>query len=223
MRMVRRRSGFSALAIALSLTAFSGSYAKASTLITYSTSGTIDSTGVAGAPVISFVSLTANDFTASSFFSLGSFQVAPLQAGQTTSYTHTPFHITLVVDQVNGAAPSPNETPIVLTGYLDGKITGADKSTVTARFDPISNNAKYDPVAMGISFKTGQYQNTLTIPGLKLTIVPSTTNSGLTTAEAELKTALITKPIPEPTTVALFLTTIAGLGLRKRLRAARLA
>ncbi|MHC5540230.1 PEP-CTERM sorting domain-containing protein [Singulisphaera rosea] len=208
MRMVRRKSGLSTLVIAMGLTFAAGSDASASTLIQYSTSGSIDSSGVSGTPVISFGSIDSATFTPTSYFSLGNFQVASLQPGQTTTYTHTPFKITLVVDQVNGVTPDPNQSPIVLTGYLDGKITGGDKSSVQATFDPIGS----------IQFQTGNYQNTLTIPDLKVTLVPSTTNGGRTTAEARISTISTVKPVPEPTTAALFLTTLAGLGMRGRLR-----
>ena len=51
----------------------------------YSTSGQIGSTGVDGDPVISFTSTTNASYTASSFFSLGEFQMAPLPTGQTTT------------------------------------------------------------------------------------------------------------------------------------------
>jgi hypothetical protein len=54
-----------------------------------------------------------------------------------------------------------------------------------------------------------------------LSLVPSTTNDGQTSAQASLMTTFNGTPIPEPTSIALFLTTIAGLGIRHRLRARR--
>ncbi|WP_422930962.1 PEP-CTERM sorting domain-containing protein [Singulisphaera sp. PoT] len=199
--------------ILLTFTALNSHATQASTLIQYTTSGTIESTGITGTPIISFVSLDQNQFSSASYFSLGNFDVAPLPAGQSTTYDDTPFHITLVVNQVEGEAPSPNQTPIVLNGHLNGKITGGTQSSVQATFDPIGS----------VQFQTGPYKNTLTLPGLKFTLVPSTTNNGLTTAEAHLTTTPTEKPVPEPTSIAMFLTTIAGLGLRQRLRSRRAA
>ncbi len=213
MYAVRRRSALSTFVILLGLTALDSQSVKASTLIQYSTSGTIDSSGITGVPDISFVSLSQNQFSSASFFSLGNFDVAPLPEGQSTTYNNTPFHITLVVNQIQGLVPDPNQTPIVLNGYLNGTITGSKQSSVQATFDPIGN----------IQFQAGPYENTLTIPDLKLTLVPSTTNGGLTTAEAHLRSFPTGAPVPEPTSVAMFLTALAGLGIRHRLRTLRAA
>ncbi|WP_406700426.1 PEP-CTERM sorting domain-containing protein [Singulisphaera sp. Ch08] len=205
MRMVRRWSGVSKLALALSLTFLAGANVSASTLVTYSTSGTVESSGVSGSGVISFKSLTDASFDSPSFFSLGDFQVAALPTGDSTTYTNTPFSITLIANEVDGSVPVPNGTPIVISGVLNGKISGANQSTVRATFNPVGE----------IPFLTGEFANVLTLPVTDIFLVPSTTNQGVTTAEAHLRTV----PVPEPTTIALFLTTFAGLGLRRRLRA----
>jgi hypothetical protein len=220
MKTTRGWAGLRAAAVALGLIAFGASGARASALMNYSTSGSIDpTTGVSGSPVISFNSVLENSFFSPSAFSLGEFQVAKLPDGQTTKYTDTPFKITFLANTVNGVAPSPNETPIVVTGTLNGSVTGANQSNVTAKFDPITNP----------DFHTGAFANTLSITNSPLSLVPSTTNSGQTSAQAFLTTGNAPTPtpagqdnqVPEPTSVALFLTAIGGLGLRHRLRAAR--
>jgi hypothetical protein len=198
------------LVIALGLAAWTASEASADTIINYSTSGTVESTGVVGDPVISFNSVKSASFNAPSAFSLGEFQVAGLQPGSTTTYTNTPFEITYLTNQVNGAAPSPNETPIQIHGLLNGTITGDNQSNVTATFDASSIP----------QFQTGLYANTLTVLNSPLSLVPNSAG-GLTTAQAQIVTTSNASPIPEPTTIALFLTTLAGLGLRHRLRARR--
>ena len=54
-----------------------------------------------------------------------------------------------------------------------------------------------------------------------MSIVPSTTNMGMSTVQAMLTTTVTpVTAAPEPSTVVLFAATIAGLGLRHRLRRA---
>ncbi len=217
MIMTRGWAGLRTAAIALGLIAFGTSGAQASALMNYSTSGQINSTGVTGSPVISFDSVQNNSFTSPSDFSLGQFVVAKLPEGQTATYTNTPFSITFLANTVNGQAPSPNESPIVVTGQLNGSVSGAGQSNVEAKFDPIK----------GSKFLTGSLSNTLSIPNSPLSLVPSTTNAGQTSAQAFLTNSETpggggtTNQVPEPTSVALFLTVLGGIGLRQRLRASR--
>jgi hypothetical protein len=218
-----RRAGLRAAVIALGLLAGGASGVHANPIVEYSTSGQIDpKTGVTGTPVISYNSIANNTFNSPSSFSLGAFQVAAPTVGQETTYTNTPFNISYLVKTVDGSAPVPNETPIKLTGVLNGTISGANESSVVAKFDPVSNP----------NFLTGNYKNTLSIFDSPLSLVPSTTNSGQTTAQAFLTTAAANPPpgggngggnnnVPEPTSVALFLTTLGGLGLRQRLRGSK--
>jgi hypothetical protein len=181
--------------------------AQANPVVNYSTSGTIDSTGVSGTPVINFNSILNSSFDSPSSFSLGDFQVAALPDGQTTSYTNTPFHITYLVNTVDGNKANPNQTPIQVSGVLNGQITGGNQSDVHATYDPITNS----------NFLTGSYNNTISITDNPLTLVPSTTNSGQTSAQAYLQAAA-TMNTPEPSTIALFLTALAGLGVHRARR-----
>jgi hypothetical protein len=179
----------------------------------YSTSGTIDSTGVSGTPVISFNSVQNGSFTAPSSFSLGEFQVAALPTGSSTTYTNTPFHITYLTNKVDGAVPSTNSTPITISGVLNGTITKGSQSDVVATFTPTSLPA----------FQTGNFSDTLNILDSPLSLVPSSTNNGLTTAQAQMIVQSVNPPAAaaEPTSVAIFLTALAGLGLRRTVRVAR--
>jgi hypothetical protein len=202
---IRQWTGLSCTVMVLGLIA-PATVAQASPLVNYSTSGTIDSDGITGTPVISFNSVVSSSFASPSSFSLGDFQVAPLPDGQTATYTNTPFHITLLVNSVDGTEPDPNETPIQVSGVLNGTVTGGNQSHVVATFDPITNP----------DFLTGIFSNTLSITDSPLTLVPSTTNMGQTSAQAFLTST--PAPIPEPTTIALFLTAMAGLGVQRARR-----
>src|SRR4051812_48431544 len=144
-----------------------GMRAQASPVVNYSTSGTIDSAGVAGTPGINFNSVLNSAFESPSSFGLGDFQGAALPDKQTTTYSNTPFHITYLVNTVSGSKPDPNETPIQVSGVLNGQVTGGNQSHVVAKFDPINK----------ADFKTGSYSNTLSITDNPLTLVPSTTNN----------------------------------------------
>lgn len=214
MRMTRGWTGLRTSVVALAIAAGAG-VAHAGTTSTantsvqsqleYSTAGAIGTTGVSGPNVISFNSVPAGSFSSPSNFSLGDFTVAALPAGQSTTYTNTPFRLTYLATKVDGQAPVPNQTPIQLTGVLNGTITGAGQSSVVATFD----------ATQPMMFQTGGMLNTLTVSDPTLHLVPSLTNGGLTTAQSQI--TVQEAPIPEPTSVALFLTALAGAGLRRRL------
>ncbi len=172
----------------------------------YRTSGAVGTTGITGPNIISFVPETSGAFMAPSSFSLGTFVVGNQPAGMTTTYNNTPFSITFDTLKVNGAQPTVNESPITITGVLNGSINGPSQSDVVATFNPISQP----------SFRTGSYLSTLNVVDQSLSLVPSTTNFGRTTAQAQL--VVSASPIPEPTTITLFVTTLIGLGMRRRFR-----
>lgn len=206
------RAWMTGMAVLLGL----GSMAQASTspsqsakvLMSYATSGTIDSSGVSGTPVISFNSVPTGQFTTPSSFSLGEFMVAALPDGVTTSYTNTPFSITYLANSVNGQAVDNTTTPIVLTGKINGSVTGASQSDLMVSFDqtPIPD------------FQTNGYTNTLVNLDTNLTLVPSTTNGGRTTAQSIMVVSPV--PVPEPTSIIVFGLGAAGLIWQRRRRSA---
>lgn len=208
-------SRLAATALAIGLVAGFGLQAQAASMLVtseveYSTSGNVISTsGVQGSNVISFNSVAGGSFLSPSSFSLGEFLVASLPVGVSTTYVDTPFEINLFAEKINGVELDSNDTPIKLTGMLNGTMSGPNQSSVVATFDPL-------PAA---EFRTGDFLNTLTLSGSVL-LVPSSNNGGRTTAQGQIQSRFApTTPVPEPATVTIFLAAVAGLGLRRRLRA----
>jgi len=215
-KRMRKTNGWTALrtaAIALGLCTWAANAVEAapvksaSTFIDYSTTGSVSLTGVTGKNVVSF-KVAGGAFTAPSTFSLGEFLVNGLAEGESTTYDNTPFSITYLTQMVDHGAPTPNETPITLTGVLNGTFTGPSQSNVVATFDPTTQSL----------FRTGPFLNALSILGNTVSLVPSTTNGGRTTVQGQI--IVSAAPIPEPASIAVFaLASAAGLIFRRRIRA----
>jgi hypothetical protein len=219
MRMTQGWTGLRTAVIALGLFACASTGAKADSILGYGTAGSIDASssndGVTGANVISFIPIKSAEVDASSNISLGYFQVAGQAAGQSTTYSNTPFSITYVPGTIDANAVS---STISITGVLNGTVTGDNYSTVVATFNPLTKG----------SFQAVDGSNmvtsTLSIPQGSQLLVPSLTGAGETTVEGLIKTTGVPineTPAPEPSTIALFLSTVAGLGLRKYVLARR--
>lgn len=204
-----RRRLLGTLLFTLAISGMISATARAGAIV-YNTSGLIGSSGVTGTNVISFVPVSANSFTAPSTLSLGTFVVAALPTGQTTTYNHTPFAVSFGITTVNGVNVAANPPLLTVTGFLNGLLSGSNRSTVIAVFDPIANpNIKVGP----------DFFVNLSLPSPQRTLVPSTTSGGQSTAEGFVT---LFHETPEPTAIALFIVAGAGLGLvRLRRRAGR--
>lgn len=227
MRRIRGWTGLMGSVVALGLVAALAGGAQAAPMMTYDTIGsTIGSSTVADPGAVSYVPVSGASFLAPSALSLGAFQIKPVADGQTVTYNNVPFTITLNSTMVGGAAPNPNTTPVSITGTLNGTVNGPSQTNIVATFNqpaPITNpdgTVNKDP---GYQFVTGLYSNTLHVADNPLHLVPSTTNGGSTSVQALLTNSVVTAPVPEPSTLLLFAATVAGLGLRRQIRRARLA
>jgi hypothetical protein len=175
-----------------------------SNLLEYSVAGAIGSTGITGSNVVSFVPVQNAQIDPSSNIPLGEFSVAPLPNNQTTTYTNTPFSLTFVPTAFNGT--TLNETPLKINGTLNGSLTGAYQSSVQVMFDPLKN--------AGFSLLSGSSSVLNLLPNDQKLLVPSSAG-GITTLEGQINSTGLPTPSPEPSTIALFLSVIGGLGLRR--------
>jgi hypothetical protein len=214
MRMTQGWTGLRTAVVALGLFAGASTGANADSILSYSTAGSIDASvsndGVTGANVISFVPITSASVDANSNLSLGFFQVAAESGSASTTYNNTPFSITYVPGSIDGNAITGQAATI--TGVLNGTVTGSNFSTVVATFTSLTSPSSQ--VVDGGNLVT----STLSIPQGSLFLVPSLSNNGESTAEGTVVSTGVPvneTPAPEPSTIALFLSTVGGLGLRK--------
>jgi hypothetical protein len=209
MRMIRGWTGLRFAVIALGLLAGTAPLAQADSILNYTTSGGPGTTGVTGAPAISFVPVQDDAVDTASNISLGTFVVAGLTNGETTTYNNTPFTLSLIPNSFNGMAL--NDSAVQIKGTLSGTVSGSNQSSVVATFDPITN----------LTFAIGSGTGTLKLPNTSELLVPSTTENGQTTIQAQVLTSGIVSEAPEPSTIALFLSTVCGLGLRRYVQSRR--
>jgi len=231
MYRIRGWTSLRASVVAFGLVAAAAGAAQAAPIAPMMTYNTINTTGSTISPSgqtsvtdpITYVPVSGASFLAPSSLSLGSFQVNPLSAGQSVTYNNTPFSITFAPTQVGNSGLTPGQNPFSITGVLNGTINGPSQSSVVATFNPPPTTATSDPTNPGYQFNAGLYANTLSVANNPLTLVPSTSNNGMTSIQANLVSSTYTAPVPEPSTILLFAATVAGLGLRRQIRRARLA
>ena len=141
-------------------------------------------------------------------------------AGQSTTYDNTPFSITYSPASINGNAVTgtAGTNSATISGYLNGTVTGSDYSTVVATFTGVTN------ASVQTVDNDKLVTSVLSIPQGSQLLVPSTTFNGETTVEGLVTSTglpIQEQAAPEPSTIALFLSTVCGLGLRKYVLARR--
>jgi hypothetical protein len=206
------------VAIALGLFAWAGTTARADGILTYGTSGFVSGTsGVSGTNVITYESITNATVDTSSNLQLGSFQVAKVTPDATTTYSNTPFDINFLPSAYNNSPLSSDSTAsgtTTVSGFLNGSVSD-NYSNVVATITSVTNNP----------FQLGDATSTLAGLPSTLYIVPSSSAGGTTTIQGAINTVGSvnpdSSPVPEPSSIALFLTTVGGLALRRYVVARR--
>lgn len=149
---------------------------------------------------------------------VGEFVVTPPAPLMTTTYENTPFSITFHVDSVDGHAPGPETKEAVLTGVLNGMVSGSGPANLTATFSAMFDpGPPFFPEFSAGSFSTGELAHVLTMPDYLISLAPSTMRDGRTSVSVLLISAL---PVPEPAALAVFLAATAGLICWCRIRSA---
>ena len=162
--------------------------------MTYSTSGTIGTSGVNGTGSVSFEGVTDGTLTTGSPFDLGRFVVNTAIEGSSTTYTDTPFTVTFSVLTVNGSVPLINDSPIVISGLLNGTVTSSSQDDLSIYFYalPIPIDKGYPFPAAAEPFKVDNLINYLDFDHVQSTGVDIT--AGLNVAQT----------VPEPSVLATF-------------------
>jgi len=213
MHMTKGWSGLRTAVIALSLFAWATTGVKAApvpNLLDYGTAiVNIGPSGISGTNVVNFVPIQSAEIDPNSNIPLGSFQVTKLPDGSTTTYSNTPFEINFIPTSYGGTSLS-SVSPIELSGTLNGTITGNYASNVTVAFNPVADG----------TFQLGGVPSTVNVQQNNQKLLVPYSAGGTTTLEGTIVTSGSPNPnpeaaAPEPSTIALFLSTIGGLGLRR--------
>lgn len=215
MSMIQGLNGLRSAVLALGVLACASTAADAAAILKYQTATAIDLSGgaITGPNLISFTPATAAGVdlsTGAVNAGLGTFVVAPPAGNTPTRYENVPFEITFLPQELNGESLS--NLSLVIRGVFNGVIDSPYNSTVTATFENPNET---------LELSNGQ-KITFSFPDSPDLLVPAQSNGGLTTAQA-LLTSTQVPPVPEPSTIALFVTTIGGLALRRRLASRRAA
>jgi hypothetical protein len=176
------------------------------TPINYLTTG-----GVGGAPdsPITFQAVPGGgSFDPPASFTLGEFHVAALPEGQSKTFTNTQFLTTLTLLAPGPTIPTSKRYDLLLTGRLDGTLTGPSQSSVVMTITsvtpapvPLPADPAFDPI-VAPPFPL----DLLKLDG-PLALNPASVAGGITVFHAQVAA-------PELSTFSIFALAMGGLGLR---------
>jgi hypothetical protein len=86
--------------------------------MTYTTTGSIGTTGISGSPIVSFQGVTDGSLTTGMPFDLGTLVVTPPVSGPWPTYNEAPFQINFTVDTVNGSPVMSGQTSFTIGGSV---------------------------------------------------------------------------------------------------------
>jgi hypothetical protein len=175
------------------------------TPVTYATYGSVDGFGVDGPPILTFQGVPYASLTTGSSFDLGHFAVAATPEAGSATYTNVPFHIALRVQSVGDEAPSPNDTPVTLSGRLNAVVTDGQITSLSAMFSPpMQSPGGGAPFPTWVNpFQIGNFMGYLS--------VDSSGDGGL-----PIQGTLNVVQVPEPTSTLVFAAAAGVLALRAR-------
>lgn len=175
--------------------------------ISYSTSGSVDSFGVVGEPIIVYQGVQYGTTTTGDSFNLGQFIVASNGGSGSATYTDVPFQIAMRVQSVDGAAPSPdtNDTPVLLQGTLSAVVTDGRIVSLSAMFSNTAGGSGDPPPYPSTiaPFRIGDYSGYLNV-------------SGAGDGGSPIQSVLNVTPVPEPASMMVFAAAAGLVALRAR-------
>lgn len=212
--MTRIRLGFVGITAVLGLNSVTRAD-PIQTQATYTTMGTIGSTGIDGTPIVSFQGVSNGSLTTGQPFSLGEFVVASQPGGATTTYD-TPFQITFTVTNASGDPALPQATPVTLDGVVSTNSIG-----LVAAF--LVGAEPAGPLIGGLSPKAlpsfiregGSIAYALYPTSTQITLEPTSQNGGVFEVQGQLDPL----NVPEPTPLAMLLAVGTILALKRAFQA----
>ena len=187
---------------------------------TYSTKGTIGTTGITGTPDVSFQGVNDSTMTTGQPFSLGQFVVTPPPDGGTTTYGVTPFQIMFTVTVASGDPALNMKTPITLSGFLSTYPNGTVADQLKATFDTTGPLQIGTPIINAYTYwitEGGSVAYGLHPTETLITLTPTSQHGGSFGVQAQLDVY----STPEPSSLAIFVAAAIGLVLKCHLGRAR--
>ena len=180
------------------------------TQMTYSTSGTIGTSGVNGAGTVSFEGVSDGTLTTGTKFDLGRFTARPAQDGSNTTFDQTPFEITLVLHSDTGSSNQYGDTTVSVKGFLNGSLnTKFDKPLMT-NFEAYGTPPEYPPLfpTNVEPFPIGNFVGYLDIRTVYVD------------GQSIMVNLNVSQTVPEPGPIAVFACAIGFLVIQRRYRKA---